>query len=75
MGQIKHARSLPKPVLLDNKEILIIGGYFYDNPDTNFGELYCPLNPEEDSTQYVDYIESVVKQMGAQDQINMFAVA
>ncbi|CAK82722.1 unnamed protein product (macronuclear) [Paramecium tetraurelia] len=74
VGTLQHSRSLPKPILLDDKNVLIIGGYFFDNPEINFGEMFNLDNPEDSNNEYANQIELAIIQMGANDSINLFSI-
>lgn len=51
---------MPKPILLDDKNVLIIGGYFFDNPEINFGEMFNIDNPGDSNNEYANQIELAI---------------
>ena len=74
---MQYPRSLPKPLMLGNGRILIIGGQFVDNQEASFGEILNPLGDdglnEEDEDGILGEIESVCNTIG-EAYLSMFSL-
>ena len=72
------SRSLPKVLLLDDDQVMIFGGQFFDNPEIKFAELInhsqLPLHEDIDGYYLPEQLEKMHHQVGGPDFLGMFTI-